>query len=254
MVPVTGSTTIDQQGTRKATRIRPNRSEYVEDSSGWEPRRTTSTRTRVAERASHWPAHGGGVDLDTRRRRRQRRETSLRKRVMRMAVITGWVGPRPRSKCADAWLGMQEARTDHVLTWAICATDQDRGEGCSPPGQRLARARLGVENAYDRQYEPCPSRLGVPARGAGDRLTRTDLEHLDYACDPDLWLARDLPRAVGSSAWDWCWRRPGNVACSDQGYGAGGSATRSHRVGQVESLKLKFVMSRVMGYSESRHG
>ncbi len=65
--------------------------------------------------------------------------------------------------------------------------------------QRMARARLGVENAYDRDYDVVPSRLRRP----GAVVLEIDdedpvFEHLDYAMAMRTYgWPRDLPRAVG---------------------------------------------------------
>ncbi|TAM71602.1 gephyrin-like molybdotransferase receptor GlpR [Mycobacterium sp.] len=65
--------------------------------------------------------------------------------------------------------------------------------------QRMARARLGVENAYDREYDVVPSRLRRP----GAVVLEIDdedpvFEHLDYATAMRTFgWPRDLPRAVG---------------------------------------------------------
>jgi hypothetical protein len=65
--------------------------------------------------------------------------------------------------------------------------------------QRMARARLGVENAYDREYDVVPSRLRRP----GAVVLEIDdedpiFEHLDNAMPMRTFgWPRDLPRAVG---------------------------------------------------------
>lgn len=65
--------------------------------------------------------------------------------------------------------------------------------------QRLARARLGVENTADRAYHVVPSRLRRP----GAVVLEIDdedpiFEHLDYAMPQRAYgWSRDLPRAVG---------------------------------------------------------
>ncbi len=65
--------------------------------------------------------------------------------------------------------------------------------------QRMSRARLGVENAYDRDYDVVPSRLRRP----GAVVLEIDdedpvFEHLDYAMAMRTYgWPRDLPRAVG---------------------------------------------------------
>ena len=65
--------------------------------------------------------------------------------------------------------------------------------------QRMARSRLGVENAYDREFDVVPSRLRRP----GAVVLEIDdedpvFEHLDYApYARDYGGHRDLPRAAG---------------------------------------------------------
>ena len=65
--------------------------------------------------------------------------------------------------------------------------------------QRMARSRLGVENAYDREFDVVPSRLRRP----GAVVLEIDdedptFEHLDYApYARDYGWHRDLPRAAG---------------------------------------------------------
>ena len=65
--------------------------------------------------------------------------------------------------------------------------------------QRMARARLGVENTHDRDYDVVPSRLRRP----GAVVLEIDdedpiFEHLDYAVPMrNYGWPRDLPRAVG---------------------------------------------------------
>lgn len=64
---------------------------------------------------------------------------------------------------------------------------------------RMARSRLGVENAYDREFDVVPSRLRRP----GAVVLEIDdedpiFEHLDYApYARDYGWHRDLPRAAG---------------------------------------------------------
>jgi len=65
--------------------------------------------------------------------------------------------------------------------------------------QRMARSRLGVENAYDREFDVVPSRLRRP----GAVVLEIDdedpiFEHLDYApYARDYRWHSDLPRAAG---------------------------------------------------------
>ncbi len=65
--------------------------------------------------------------------------------------------------------------------------------------QRMARSQLGVENAYDHEFDVVPSRLRRP----GAVVLEIDdedpiFEHLEYApyARDNSWH-RDLPRAVG---------------------------------------------------------
>lgn len=65
--------------------------------------------------------------------------------------------------------------------------------------QRMARARLGVENTYDREYDVVPSRLRRP----GAVVLEIDdedpiFEHLENGTPMRAYgWPRDLPRAVG---------------------------------------------------------
>ena len=65
--------------------------------------------------------------------------------------------------------------------------------------QRMARARLGVENAADREFDVVPSRLRRP----GAVVLEIDdedpiFEHLEHAVPMRTYgWPRDLPRAVG---------------------------------------------------------
>jgi hypothetical protein len=65
--------------------------------------------------------------------------------------------------------------------------------------QRMARSRLGVENAYDREFDVVPSRLRRPGAVVLDIDDEDPIfEHLDYApYARDYGWHRDLPRAAG---------------------------------------------------------
>jgi hypothetical protein len=65
--------------------------------------------------------------------------------------------------------------------------------------QRMARSRLGVENAYDREYDVVPARLRRPGAAVLEIDDEDPIfEHLDYApYERDYGWHRDLPRAVG---------------------------------------------------------
>ena len=101
--------------------------------------------------------------------------------------------------------------------------------------QRMARSRLGVENTDDREFDVVPSRLRRP----GAVVLEIDdedpiFEHLDNGpfgtrLRP---AARGRPvnrrRLVGFGVP----AATGSLCYRTRGYGAVGSATRSHRVGQ----------------------
>jgi hypothetical protein len=65
--------------------------------------------------------------------------------------------------------------------------------------QRMARSRLGVENAHDHEFDVVPSRLRRPGAVVLDIDDEDPIfEHLDYApYARDYGWHRDLPRAVG---------------------------------------------------------
>ncbi len=97
---------------------------------------------------------------------------------------------------------------------------------------RMARSQLGVENTYDREFEVVPSRLRRP----GAVVLEIDdedpiFEHLDYAP-----YARDYGWHAGLAASRWAVTGSATSTAAGsllaiRGYGAVGSATRSHRVG-----------------------
>jgi hypothetical protein len=65
--------------------------------------------------------------------------------------------------------------------------------------QRMARSRLGVENAYDREFDVVPARLRRPGAVVLDIDDEDPIfEHLDYApYARDYGWHSDLPRAAG---------------------------------------------------------
>ena len=65
--------------------------------------------------------------------------------------------------------------------------------------QRMARSRLGVENAYDREFDVVPARLRRPGAVVLDIDDEDPIfEHLDYApYARDYRWHSDLPRAAG---------------------------------------------------------
>ena len=65
--------------------------------------------------------------------------------------------------------------------------------------QRMARSRLGVENAYDREFDVVPARLRRPGAVVLDIDDEDPIfEHLDYApYAREYGWHSDLPRAAG---------------------------------------------------------
>jgi hypothetical protein len=177
-----------------------DRYEYVEDSSGLEPEdddnEEEESRAFVPPRAS--------------RRRRfdtktaaavSARKYAFRKRVlMVMAVILVGSATAAFEVSPTAWWVCGSATAGTVLYLAYLRRQTRIEEKVRRRRmQRMARARLGVENAYDRGYDVVPSRLRRP----GAVVLEIDdedpiFEHLDYAMPMRTFgWPRDLPRAVG---------------------------------------------------------
>jgi len=171
--------------------------EYVEDSSGLEPgeddddapvtyasgasrRRRFETKTAVAVSA---------------------RKYVFRKRLlMAMAVVLIGSAVAAFEVSPLAWWICGSATTFTVLYLGYLRRQTRIEEKVRRRRvQRMSRARLGVENAYDREYEVVPSRLRRP----GAVVLEIDdedpiFEHLDNAVSMrNYGWPRDLPRAVG---------------------------------------------------------
>ncbi|UXA05910.1 hypothetical protein KXD96_23980 [Mycobacterium sp. SMC-2] len=171
--------------------------EYVEDSSGLEPE---------AE-ADDEPAP---VPRNASRRRRfdtktaaavSARKYAFRKRVlMVMAVVLVGTATAAFKISPTAWWACGGATAVTLLYLAYLRRQTRIEEKVRRRRmQRMARARMGVENAYDRDYDVVPSRLRRP----GAVVLEIDdedpiFEHLDYAMPMrNYGWPRDLPRAVG---------------------------------------------------------
>lgn len=171
--------------------------EYVEDSSGLEP----------AEEDDDAPVtyHSGA----SRRRRFETktaaavsaRKYAFRKRLlMAMAVVLIGSAVAAFEVSPLAWWICGTATTFTVLYLGYLRRQTRIEEKVRRRRmQRMARARLGVENAYDREYDVVPSRLRRP----GAVVLEIDdedpiFEHLDNAVPMrNYGWPRDLPRAVG---------------------------------------------------------
>lgn len=171
--------------------------EYVEDSSGLEPAEDDESGVPVAPAAS-------------RRRRFDDSKTAaavsarkyvFRKRVlMVMAVILVGTATVAFKVTPTAWWACGSA-TVFTLFYLAYLRRQTRIEEKvrRRRAKRMARARLGVENTQDSEYDVVPSRLRRP----GAVVLEIDdedpiFEHLDHAVPlRNYGWPRDLPRAVG---------------------------------------------------------
>ncbi|WAJ44352.1 hypothetical protein OK015_25015 [Mycobacterium sp. Aquia_216] len=174
--------------------------EYVEDSSGLEP---PAEDEDAGLRESVVPA-------SARRRRRFDTKTAAavtarkyafrRKVLMVMAVVLVGSATAAFEITQTAWwfCGIATAFTVLYLGYLRRQTRIEE-KVRRRRAQRMARARAGVENARDRDYEVVPSRLRRP----GAIVLEIDdedpiFEHLDYAMPQQHYgWPRDLPRAVG---------------------------------------------------------
>ncbi|WP_406814299.1 gephyrin-like molybdotransferase receptor GlpR [Mycobacterium sp. M23085] len=175
--------------------------EYVEDSSGLEP----AAEGDDAEEEAPAP-----LPRNASRRRRfdnktaaavSARKYAFRKKVlMVMAVVLVGSATAAFEISPTAWWVCGTA-TAITLMYLGYLRRQTRIEERVRHRRmkRMARARLGVENAYDRDYDVVPSRLRRP----GAVVLEIDdedpvFEHLDYAMAMRTFgWPRDLPRAVG---------------------------------------------------------
>ncbi|OBB97690.1 gephyrin-like molybdotransferase receptor GlpR [Mycobacterium sp. 852002-30065_SCH5024008] len=173
--------------------------EYVEDSSGLEPEAESDDEEMPA------PA-----PRNASRRRRfdtqtaaavSARKFAFRKRVlMVMAVVLVGTATAAFKISPSAWWACGTATAVTLLYLAYLRRQTRIEEKVRRRRiQRMARARMGVENAYDRDYDVVPSRLRRP----GAVVLEIDdedpiFEHLDYAMPMrNFGWPRDLPRAVG---------------------------------------------------------
>ncbi|MCV7382000.1 hypothetical protein BST11_08190 [Mycobacterium alsense] len=177
-----------------------DRYEYVEDSSGLEPEaereEDEDPRAFVAPGASRRrrfdPKTAAAVSA---------RKYAFRRRVlMVMAVVLVGTATAAFEVSPRAWWACGAATAVTLLYLAYLRRQTRIEEKIRRRRmQRMARARLGVENAYDREYDLVPSRLRRP----GAVVLEIDdedpiFEHLDYAMPMRTFgWPRDLPRAVG---------------------------------------------------------
>jgi hypothetical protein len=179
---------------------RSDRYEYVEDSSGLEAEDEdeyddADTRAMVAARSRRRrfdTKHAAAISA---------RKYAQRKRVlMVMAVILVGTATAAFEITPTAWWVCGSATTVTLLYLGYLRRQTRIEEKVRRRRtQRVERARLGVENAHDREYDVVPSRLRRP----GAVVLEIDdedpiFEHLDYAMPQQNYgWPRDLPRAVG---------------------------------------------------------
>jgi hypothetical protein len=171
--------------------------EYIEDSSGLEPGEDDDDSAAPVTRP-------------TSRRRRFDTQTAeavsarkyvFRKRVLMVmaAVLIGSATVAFQASSSAWWIcGSATVVTMFYLSYLRRQTRIEEHVRRRRT-QRMARARVGVENTYDREYDMVPSRLRRP----GAVVLEIDdedpiFEHLDYAMPMRTYgYSRDLPRAVG---------------------------------------------------------
>lgn len=191
----------DDADTEAVAKHDDDRYEYVEDSSGLEPAADSDDADEEA------PAP---IPRNAARRRRfdaktaaavSARKYAFRKKVlMAMAFVLVGSATAAFKISPSAWWVCGSAIGITLLYLGYLRRQTRIEEKVRRRRmQRMARARLGVENAYDRDYDVVPSRLRRP----GAVVLEIDdedpvFEHLDYAMAMRTYgWPRDLPRAVG---------------------------------------------------------
>jgi hypothetical protein len=175
--------------------------EYVEDSSGLEPEADDQPD------AEEIPAP---IPRNASRRRRfdtktaaavSARKYAFRKRMLMVMAVVLVASATAAFKVSPAAWWVCGSATGTTVLYLAYLRRQTRIEAKVRRRrmERMARARLGVENAHDRDYDVVPSRLRRP----GAVVLEIDdedpiFEHLDYAMPMRTFgWPRDLPRAVG---------------------------------------------------------
>jgi hypothetical protein len=174
--------------------------EYIEDSSGLEPDEDDDAFEDGAAPAA--PAASRRRRFDTEKAAAvSARKYVFRKRVlMVMAVVLIGSAAAAFEMTPTAWWVCGTATFITVVYLAYLRRQTRIEEKIRRRRMhRMARARLGVENAADRDYDVVPSRLRRP----GAVVLEIDdedpiFEHLDYDIPVRAYgWPRDLPRAVG---------------------------------------------------------
>ena len=177
-----------------------DRYEYVEDSSGLEPEEDADEDEDSREFVAPGRSRRRRFDTKTAAEVSARKYTFRKRVLMLMAVFLVGSATAAFEVSRTAWWVCGSA-TALTLLYLVYLRRQTRIEERVRRRrmQRMARARLGVENTYDREYDVVPSRLRRP----GAVVLEIDdedpiFEHLDNAMPMRTFgWPRDLPRAVG---------------------------------------------------------
>jgi hypothetical protein len=195
-------TDVADETDAEADQDQGDRYEYVEDSSGLEPEEDSEEYEDADSRATGAPVGSRRRRFDTKTAAAvSARKYAFRKRVlMVMAVILVGSATAAFEVAPTAWWVCGSATAVTVFYLAYLRRQTRIEEKLRRRRmQRMARARLGVENTHDREYDVVPARLRRP----GAVVLEIDdedpiFEHLDYAMPMRTYgWPRDLPRAVG---------------------------------------------------------
>ena len=174
--------------------------EYVEDSSGLEPEADDEDSSEPAERFAPSASRRRRFDSKTAAAVSARKYAFRKRLLVGLALVLVGSAIAAFEVSSAAWWICGSATAFTVLYLGYLRRQTRIEEKVRRRrAQRMARARLGVENAYDSDYEVVPSRLRRP----GAVVLEIDdedpiFEHLDDTVSMrNFGYPRDLPRAVG---------------------------------------------------------
>ncbi|EFG75180.1 hypothetical protein HMPREF0591_4858 [Mycobacterium parascrofulaceum ATCC BAA-614] len=174
--------------------------EYVEDSSGLEPEADADDDEEMPAPIPRNASRRRRFDAKTAAAVSARKYQFRKRMLMAMAVVLVGSATAAFKVSPSAWWVCGTATAVTLLYLGYLRRQTRIEEKVRRRRmQRMARARMGVENAYDRDYDVVPSRLRRP----GAVVLEIDdedpiFEHLDYAMPMRTFgWPRDLPRAVG---------------------------------------------------------
>jgi hypothetical protein len=186
---------------QEAEREHDEEYEYIEDSSGLEPEEDDDPQQDgVAPPVAPAVSRRRRFDAKTAAAVSARKYAFRKRVLMVMAVILVGSATAAFEVTPTAWWLCGSATGITVLYLAYLRRQTRIEEKVRRRRMhRMARARLGVENAADREFDVVPSRLRRP----GAVVLEIDdedpiFEHLDYDVPVRAYgWPRDLPRAVG---------------------------------------------------------